>query len=93
MINLAIQLLWVLIGIIIICGIIWLVLYGIKNIAGVPVPARVEQGVWFIVLILILIGILSVLAGGSFHSLRLGHTHSNLSQLSYVHYHYYSLGS
>ena len=64
MIALAIQLLWVLIGIIVICGIIWLVMYGIETIAGIPIPPRVKQGVWFIVLILILIGILTVLAGG-----------------------------
>ena len=64
MIGLAINLLWVLIGIIIICGIIWLVMYGIETIAGIPIPPRIKQAVWFIVLILILIGILTTLTGG-----------------------------
>jgi hypothetical protein len=65
MIGIAIQVLWLLIGAIVLCGVIYLVLYGLKNIAGVPIPARVEQGVWFIVLILILIAVLTILAGGS----------------------------
>ena len=73
MISIAISVLWLLIGAIVLCGVIYLVLYGLKNIAGVPIPARVEQGVWFIVLILILIAVLTILAGGSgftLHSIR-----------------------
>lgn len=54
-----------LIGAIVLCGVIYLVLYGLKNIAGVPIPPRVEQGVWFIVMLLILIAVLTILAGGS----------------------------
>jgi len=65
MIGLAIQVLWLLIGAIVLCGVVWLVLYGLKTIAGVPIPARVEQGIWFIIMILILIGVLTMLAGGS----------------------------
>ena len=65
MIGLAIQVLWLLIGAIILCGVVWLVLYGLKNIAGVPIPARVEQGVWFIIMILILISVLTMIAGGT----------------------------
>lgn len=65
MIGLAIQVLWLLIGAIIICGVVWIVLYGLKNIAGVPIPARVEQGIWFIIFLLVLIFALSLLAGGS----------------------------
>lgn len=65
MIGIAISVLWLLIGAIVLCGVIYLVLYGLKNIAGVPIPARVEQGIWFIVLILILIAVLTILAGGS----------------------------
>lgn len=62
MIDLAISLLWLLIGIICLAGVIWLVLYGIKTFVT-PIPARLEQGIWFIVLILIIIGVLSLLAG------------------------------
>lgn len=63
MLALAISLLWLLIGIICLAGVIWLVLYGIKTFVT-PIPARLEQGIWFIVLILIIIGVLTLLAGG-----------------------------
>ena len=67
MIQLAINILWLLIGIVVLCGVVWLVLYGLKTIAGLAVPDRLEQGIWFIVLILIVIGALSLLATGSVH--------------------------
>lgn len=67
MIGLAINILWLLIGIIIICGVVYVVLYGLRNVAGVPIPERVEQGIWFIIFLLVLIGALSLLATGSFH--------------------------
>ena len=64
MVGMAIAFLWFLIGVIILAGVIWLVLYGIKNIAGIPIPARLEQGIWFIFLILIIIYALTIIAGG-----------------------------
>jgi hypothetical protein len=67
MINLAIQILWLLIGIICLAGVIWLVLYGIKTFV-VDIPPRLEQGIWFIVLLLVIIGALTLLAGGGFHA-------------------------
>jgi hypothetical protein len=69
MINLAIEILWLLIGIICLAGVIWLVLYGIKTFIT-PIPIRLEQGIWFIVLLLIIIGALTILAGGGagFHA-------------------------
>lgn len=66
MIALAINILWLLIGIICLAGVVWLVLYGIKTFVT-PIPARLEQGIWFIILLLIIIAALSLLAGGSFH--------------------------
>ena len=63
MLSIAIGLLWLLIGIICLAGVVWLVLYGIKSFVT-PIPARLEQGIWFIVLILIIIGVLTILAGG-----------------------------
>jgi hypothetical protein len=72
MIELAISILWLLIGIICLAGVIWLVLYGVKTFVT-PIPARLEQGIWFIVLLLCIIGALSLLAGGggSMHFPRL----------------------
>jgi len=61
MIELAISILWLAIGILVLLGVVWLVLYGIKIFA--PIPPRIEQLVWVVVLILCLIGILSLLSG------------------------------
>lgn len=66
MIDMAISILWMLIGAIILAGVIWLVLYGIKTFI-VAIPERLEQGIWFIVLLLIIIAALSLLAGGGGH--------------------------
>ena len=65
MIAMAISLLWLLIGVIVLCVVVYLVLYGIKTVACVPIPARVEQAIWFIIMILIVIGLLTILAGGN----------------------------
>ncbi len=64
MISLAVAFLWLLIGVIVVALVIWLVLYGLKTIAGIPIPPRVEQGIWFIFLILVVIYALTALAGG-----------------------------
>jgi hypothetical protein len=66
MINLALEILWLLIGIICLAGVVWQVLYGIKTFV-MPIPARLEQGIWFIILLLVIIGALSILGGGGFH--------------------------
>ena len=68
MIGLAISILWMLIGVIVLLGIVWLALYVIKMFT--PIPGRIEQAVWVIVLILCLIAALTLLAGGG-GSLRL----------------------
>lgn len=62
MIALSISILWLLIGIIILLGVVWLALYVVKLF--VPVPGPIENAVWAIVLILCLIGALTLLAGG-----------------------------
>jgi hypothetical protein len=63
MIQIAISVLWLLIGALCLAGVVWLVLYGVKSFIT-QIPPRLEQGVWFIVLILIVIGALTILAGG-----------------------------
>lgn len=62
MIGLAISILWLLIGVIVLLGVVWLALYVVKLFA--PIPGRIEQAIWAIVLILCLIGALTLLAGG-----------------------------
>ena len=62
MIPLAISILWLLIGVIILLGVIWLALYVLKLF--IDIPGRVEQAIWAIAGILCLIGALTLLAGG-----------------------------
>jgi hypothetical protein len=66
MAGVAVNLLWLLIGAIILAGVIYLVLYGIKTFIT-PIPERLEQGIWFIFLLLIIIYAITAFMGGSFH--------------------------
>jgi hypothetical protein len=63
MAGIAVSLLWLLIGAICLAGVIYLVLYGINNFIT-PIPARLEQGIWFIFLLLIIIYAITALFGG-----------------------------
>jgi hypothetical protein len=71
-IGLAISILWLLIGVIILLGVVWIALYVVKLFMALPQP--VERAIWAIALILCLIGALTLLAGGggSMHFPRLG---------------------
>lgn len=60
--HLIISLLWLLIYAVIFCGVVYLVLYGINKFVY-QLPPRLEQGIWFIVLILVLIAFVSLLVG------------------------------
>jgi len=63
----AINVLWFLIGLIILCGVIYLVIYVIELFV-MPIPEKIKQGVWVIVLLLALIALISALVGGGgFH--------------------------
>jgi hypothetical protein len=68
MVGIAIQLLQLLIGVIVICGVIWFVFYVLGQVMGIAIPERLVQMVWLIVLILVLIALLSMVAGGSISS-------------------------
>lgn len=72
MIPLAISILWLLIGIIVLLGVIWLFIYVVKLFF--TLPEKVEKAIWAIALILCLIGGLTLLAGGGggfgFHPFR-----------------------
>jgi hypothetical protein len=50
-------------------GVVYLVMYGISHFIY-QIPARVEQGIWFIVLLLVIIAVLTILAGGNVGSVR-----------------------
>lgn len=66
MVSLAITILWFLIGLIVLLGVVYLGLKVVKTFIPTLDP-RVEQAVWLIALILILIAALSMLAGGGIH--------------------------
>jgi hypothetical protein len=72
MIALAIGILWLLIGVIILCAIVWFALYVLKMFLAIP--ERIEQAVWIVILILCLIGVLTLLSGGggAVHFPRIG---------------------
>jgi uncharacterized protein YebE (UPF0316 family) len=64
MIDIAINLLWILIGVIVICAVVYFTFYVLRTVMAIPIPQRVEQAVWLIILILVVIALLSLLAGG-----------------------------
>jgi hypothetical protein len=67
MVSMAISVLWFLIGLIVLCGIIYLAIWVIESFI-MPIPERIKQGVWVIVLLLALIALLTALVGGgTFH--------------------------
>jgi hypothetical protein len=67
MIAIAINVLWFLVGLIVLCGIIYLAIWVIEQFVT-AIPEQIKKGVWVIVLLLALIALLSVLAGGGgFH--------------------------
>jgi len=68
MAAIAINVLWFLIGLIILCGIIYLAIWVIESFVT-PIPEQIKKGVWVIVLLLALIALISaVVGGGSFRS-------------------------
>jgi hypothetical protein len=63
MIDIAINVLWFLIGLIILAGIIYLAIWVIETFVT-PIPEKIKQGIWVIVLLLALIALITALAGG-----------------------------
>ena len=58
---LIISIIWFLVGVVIVGGLIWLVFYVFNKISGEPIPAKVQQVVWILfLLICILLLILRV---------------------------------
>jgi hypothetical protein len=68
MVGIAIQLLQLLIGVIVICGVVYFVFYVLDTVMGITIPEKIKQGIWLIILILVMIAILSMIAGGSISS-------------------------
>jgi hypothetical protein len=62
MAAIAINVLWFLIGLIILCGVIWIVIWVIEQFV-MPIPEQIKKGVWVIVLLLALIFLIGALTG------------------------------
>jgi hypothetical protein len=69
MLEMAIGVLWFLIGVIILAGIVYLAIWVIESFIY-PIPERVKQGIWVVVLLLALIALITILAGGGAGNLR-----------------------
>jgi heme A synthase len=72
MAGMAINVLWFLIGLIILAGVVYLAIWVIESFI-LAIPEQIKKGVWVIVLLLALIVLISVLVGGSpnpFHGFR-----------------------
>jgi hypothetical protein len=61
--EIAINVLWFLIGLIVLAGIVYLAIWVIESFIH-PIPEKVKQGIWVVVLLLALIFLLGILAGG-----------------------------
>jgi hypothetical protein len=77
MINLAISILWLLLGVLVLLGVLWLVFYALANF-GITIPEPIKKGIYIVVLILIIIAALSLIAGGG-GSLKWGFRHTGLT--------------
>jgi hypothetical protein len=59
----AIAVLWLLIGIVVLAGVIYLAIWVIESFIY-PIPERVKQGIWVVVLLLALIALITTLMTG-----------------------------
>lgn len=71
MAAMAINILYFLIGLILLCGIVYLAIWVIESFVY-PIPEKVKQGVWVIVLLLALIALITAVMGGGFHFPAIG---------------------
>ena len=69
MLDIAVSILWFLIGLIILAGIVYLAIWVIESFIH-AIPEKVKQGVWVVLLLLALIALITILAGGSVTHIR-----------------------
>lgn len=70
MAAMAINVLWFLIGLICLAGVVYLAIWVIEAFIH-PIPEKVKQGVWVIILLLALIALIGVVVGGGGAPFRL----------------------
>ncbi len=62
--GIIISLLWAAIFIVILCAVVWVILWAVRSV--VPIPEIIERAVWVVVVLLVCIWIISALLGGGF---------------------------
>jgi hypothetical protein len=68
MTAIAVNILWVLVGLVVLCLVVYLAFWILEQMS-VAVPEIVKKAVWIIVLLIALIFIINALTGGSFHAM------------------------
>jgi hypothetical protein len=66
MAAIAINVLWFLIGLILLCGVVYLAIWVIEQFV-IAIPEKVKQGVWVVILLLAIIALITAVVGGGFH--------------------------
>jgi hypothetical protein len=67
MAAIAINILWVLVALVILCLVVWLAFWVLEQMS-VPVPEIIKKAVWIIVLLIAVIFLISALTGTGVHS-------------------------
>ena len=68
MAAIAVNILWVLVALVILCLVVYLAFWEFRKM-GVPIPDMAEKAVWIIVLLIALIFLISALTGTGVHQL------------------------
>jgi len=68
MATIAVNILWVLVALVILCLVVYLAFWVLRQM-GVPIPDIAEKAVWIIVLLIALIFLISALTGTGIHQL------------------------
>jgi hypothetical protein len=63
MVSMAISILWFCVGLIVLAGVVFLVIWVIESFIF-PIPGQIKKGIWVVILLLALIALLTVLVGG-----------------------------
>ena len=64
MASMAISVLWFLIGLIVLCGVVYLAIWVIESFVT-PIPLQIKKGIWVIILLLALIALITAVMGGN----------------------------
>jgi hypothetical protein len=58
-----INLLWLLVSVVVLCLVVYVILWVIRSFVGIAIPDKIEKGIWLVVVLIILIWVISALVG------------------------------